>query len=336
LRFPSALRKLRGYFGNRVIRTSIATLAAIGTGMLLQVPNPLSAGILAILGVESTRWRGLRIVFARFSASVVGLLLASALFVVIGFHIWVLSIYVLLAFPLLARFGLKEGIITGAVVVFHLYAKEQVSVATLVGELELLIIGLGWATIFNLIYMPEENKELLLLRAVTEESFSAIFEEMALNLRNPEKVWDGEELLRAEEAIGRGIKISKRARENRLIPQDEPWQLYFHMRREQLDSIQLMMESVALVSRKVPQADQIAALFDRLAHDVKSEFYEGETENELQRLENSFRIMPLPMSRDEFETRAALLQLSRELKRCLAIAERSKTPKESSSSVVIQ
>ncbi|MDB4868915.1 MAG: aromatic acid exporter family protein [Cohnella sp.] len=336
MRFPNALRKLRGYFGNRVIRTSVATLAAIGTGMLLQVPNPLSAGILAILGVESTRWRGLRIVFARFSASVVGLLLASALFVIIGFHIWVLSIYVLLAFPLLARFGLKEGIITGAVVVFHLYAKEQVSVATLVGELELLIIGLGWATIFNLIYMPEENKELLLLRAVTEESFSAIFEEMALNLRNPEKVWDGEELLRVEEAIGRGIEISKRARENRLIPQDEPWQLYFHMRREQLDSIQLMMESVALVSRKVPQADRIAALFDRLAQDVKSEFYEGETEKELQRLENSFRIMPLPMSRDEFETRAALLQLSRELKRCLAIAERSKTPKESSSSAVIQ
>jgi uncharacterized membrane protein YgaE (UPF0421/DUF939 family) len=336
VRFPNALRKLRGYFGNRVIRTSVATLAAIGTGMLLQVPNPLSAGILAILGVESTRWRGLRIVFARFSASVVGLLLASALFVIIGFHIWVLSIYVLLAFPLLARFGLKEGIITGAVVVFHLYAKEQVSVATLVGELELLIIGLGWATIFNLIYMPEENKELLLLRAVTEESFSAIFEEMALNLRNPEKVWDGEELLRVEEAIGRGIEISKRARENRLIPQDEPWQLYFHMRREQLDSIQLMMESVALVSRKVPQADRIAALFDRLAQDVKSEFYEGETEKELQRLENSFRIMPLPMSRDEFETRAALLQLSRELKRCLAIAERSKTPKESSSSAVIQ
>jgi uncharacterized membrane protein YgaE (UPF0421/DUF939 family) len=336
VRYRELWQGVRGYFGYRVVKTSVATLAAIVTGILLQVPNPLSAGLLAILGVETTRWRGLRIVFARFAASVVGLLLASALFGMIGFHIWVLSLYILIAFPLLARFGLKQGIITGCVVVFHLYAKQQVSVSALIGELELLVIGLGWATIFNLIYMPEENKKLIRLRVLTEESLSAIFAAMAGSLRNPESVWSGEELLQAEHAIERGIAVSARARENRLIPQDEPWQLYFHMRREQLDSIELMMESAALIWRKVPQADQIAALFDRLAEDVKSEFYEGETERELLRLEHSFRSLPLPLTRDEFETRAALLQLSRELKRCLSIAQRSKKRNTSSVPALIQ
>ncbi|TJY44593.1 aromatic acid exporter family protein [Cohnella pontilimi] len=329
-------RWLRGYFGFRVVKTSVAALAAIATAILLQVPNPLSAGLLGILGVETTRQRGLRIVFARFSASVVGLLVASALFLLIGFHIWVLSLYILLAFPLLARFGLKDGIITGSVVVFHLYAKQEVSADALIGELELLVIGLGWATILNLSYMPEESKKLGKLRDMTEDSLSAIFTHVAASLRNPETVWSGVELLQAEDAIEQGIAVSARARENRFIPQSEPWQLYFHMRRDQLDSVKLMMESAAFVSRKVPQADQIAALFDRLAVDVKSEFYEGETERELLRLENSFPNMPLPLTRDEFETRAALLQLSRELKRCLSIARRAKRRKASSEPAVIQ
>jgi uncharacterized membrane protein YgaE (UPF0421/DUF939 family) len=328
-------RRIRAYFGFRVIKTAAAALAAIFTATLLEVVNPLSAGLLAILGVETTRWRGLRIVFARFAASVLGLLLAMALFWVIGFHIWVLSVYILIAFPMLSRFGLKEGIITGSVIVFHLYAKQEISLGALIGELQLLIIGLGWATVFNLFYMPKQHHKLTALRDLTEESLSAIFRGMARHLRAPETVWAGEELIAAEDAIEQGIAMAVRAHENRLIPQDEPWQLYFHMRRDQLDSAKLMMQSVAFASSKVPQAELIAHLFDRLSLDVKSQFYEGETERMLDKLENSFRNMPLPATRDEFETRAALLQLSRELRRCLAIARRSKTPKSSSESAII-
>ena len=322
--------------GFRVIKTAVATLTAIYTAYLLGLANPLGAGLLAILGVETTRWRGLRTVFARFAASVLGLALASALFVAVGFHIWVLSIYILVAYPILARIGLKDGIVTGSVVVFHLFAAGEVSGATLGAELGLLVIGLGWATVFNLAYMPREGGTLERLRAETEDGFSGIFRQLAAHLRNPDAVWDGEELLRATRAIEQGIETAGRARENRLVPQNEPWLLYFHMRRGQLDSIQLMMESVAFVSRRVPQADLIAALFERLTEDVKSEFYEGETERMLTELEGGFRAMPLPASRDEFETRSALFHLSRELRRYLSIASRRKKRKSPSAGAVIQ
>lgn len=321
---------LKGLFGFRVVKTALATLAAIATAAVVGAENPLSAGILAILGVETTRWRGLRIVFARFAASVLGLLLAMGLFGLVGFHVWALSLYVLIAFPLQGRFGLKDGIVTGSVVVFHLFARQEISLRAFGDELLLLVIGLGWATALNLAYMPKEGGKLARLRTVAEDSLSAIFKGLASFLRNPETVWSGEELLAAEDAIAQGIALAERARENRLIPQDEPWQLYFVMRREQLDSVKLMMESVAFVSRRVPQAGMIATLFDRLSRDVKSEYYEGETERMLDELESGFRAMPLPASRDEFETRAALLQLSRELRRCLNIAKRSKKPKSSS------
>ncbi|MFD0670288.1 aromatic acid exporter family protein [Cohnella sp. GCM10027633] len=322
--------------GFRVIKTAVATLTAIYTAYLLGLDNPLGAGLLAILGVETTRWRGLRTVFARFMASVFGLFLASVLFETIGFYIWVLSIYIVLAYPILSRVGLKDGIITGSVVVFHLFASGEVSGHTIGAELLLLTIGFGWATVFNLVYMPKEKKTLERLRAKAEEAFSGIFRELAAHLRDPDKVWDGEEMLQAGQAIDEGIEVAGRARENRLVPQDEPWLLYFHMRRGQLDSIQLMMESVAFVSRRVPQAELIAALFDRLTEDVKSEFYEGETERRLGDLEGSFRGMPLPASREEFEMRSSLFHLSRELRRYLSIASREKKRKSPSAGTVIQ
>jgi len=322
--------------GFRVIKTAVAALTAIYAAILLQVENPLSAGILAIMGVDTTRWRGLRTVFARFGASLVGLVVASLLFYFCGFQIWVLSVYILIAFPLIARFGFKEGVVTGAVVVFHLFSSGEVSAKTIGNEVLLLLIGLGWATFFNLVYMPRESKTLEALRRTTEEGFAAVFGELARFLRDPSTVWSGDEMLKAEAAIEEGIVVAKRTRENRLIPQTEPWLLYFHMRRQQLDSIQLMMESVALASQRVPQALDIARLFDGLAEDVRSEYYEGKTELRLDKLESEFRSMPLPATRDEFETRAALFQLCRELRRFLSIAKREKKRRSSSTRQVIE
>jgi len=322
--------------GFRVIKTAAATLAAIYTALLFGVENPLSAGLLAILGVETTRWRGINVVIARFSASLLSLGLASLLFGVFGFRIWVLAFYILLAFPLLGRSGLKDGIVTGAVVVFHLFARGEVTWHAIAAELVLLVIGLGWATLFNLIYMPKENKALTELRHSTEHAFSEVFRHLAEHLRDPDSVWDGDEILRAESAIEEGIALSKRARENRLIPQDEPWQLYFQMRRQQFESIQLMMECIALVSRHVPQAELIAVLFDRLKQDVRSEYYEGETERMLTELERGFRGMPLPKTRDEFEIRSALYHLARELRRFLSVAGRMKKRKSTSAQAIIQ
>ncbi|WP_373231546.1 aromatic acid exporter family protein [Cohnella sp.] len=322
--------------GFRVIKTAVATLAAIYTAYLIGVDNPLSAGLLAILGVETTRWKGIRIVFTRFMASVLGLLMASILFQFIGFHIWVLAVYILIAYPILARTGLKDGIITGSVIVFHLFARGEVTLDVIMTELQLLAIGLGWATVLNLIYMPKESKTLAALRNRTEQGFSDIFLRLAQHLRNPDSLWDGKEVLETEAVIENGIEVANRARENRLIPQDEPWQLYYQMRQQQLESIQLMMESIAFVSKHVPQAEHIALLFDRLTEDVKSDYYEGETERMLIELEASFRGMPLPATRDEFEIRSSLFQLLRELRRYLAIASREKKRKATSAKAVIQ
>ncbi|GMK41521.1 hypothetical protein PCCS19_45780 [Paenibacillus sp. CCS19] len=310
--------------GIRVVKTALAALAAIYTAAYLELSPPLSAGILAILGVEVTRMRGVQLPFVRFVASVLGLFFASILFETLGFHIWVVAIFIMLTFPILSRFHLKDGIVTSSVIVFHVFGAGEVTTTLIGNEIMLLITGLGWATVINLIYMPTEEKRLLRLRADTEQAFAGIFIHMAMTLRNPAHVWDGQELLDVHNAIRMGAARATVGRENRFGRGENYWEVYFRMRKEQLDSIQHMLVLLAFVYESVPQGEQIAEVLEGLVDDVKSDVYVGEAERRLARLREDFRAMELPKTRQEFEVRASLLELCRELDRYLIAAKQMK------------
>src|SRR5690606_19255228 len=106
--------------GIRVIKTAVAAIIAIYVGGYFQLEYALSAGILAILGVEVTRMKGITTVITRFVASVLGLVFASIIFVCLGFHYWTVAVFIITSFPVMARFQLKDGIVTSCVIVFHL------------------------------------------------------------------------------------------------------------------------------------------------------------------------------------------------------------------------
>ncbi|BBH19767.1 hypothetical protein Back11_11120 [Paenibacillus baekrokdamisoli] len=323
--------------GIRVIKTAVAALAALYIAHYLGLQPPLAAGLLAILGVEVTRMRGLKSAFVRFIASVLGLFFASLLFMLLGFHLWTISIFILVTFPILSRFYLKDGVVTSSVIVFHIYAREEVTAALIGNEILLLLTGLGCATIINLLYMPKEEKRLTELRRQTEEKFSVIFSYMAQTLRTPTIVWNGQELLEASKVIEEGRRRSELSRENRIWGQDDEywryWPTYFDMRQQQFESIGQMLVQLAFVYETLPQGELVAELFDHLADDVKSDVYEGAVEQSLTELKERFRSMPLPVTREEFEIRAAILRLMHDLLRYLEIAKRWKKQKDSRKAV---
>ena len=306
--------------GIRVIKTAIAAVIAIYIALSLNLTFPLSAGLLAILGVDVTRKRSLQSAFVRIVSSVVGLLFAIFVFDVLGFHVWAIALYICIAYPVLAKWNLKDGIISSSVIVFHVFTEETLAPSMILNELYLLLVGLGSATVVNLIYMPSWEKDIRAEKERTEEAISAVFREIAMHLRDPGREWDGRELLDAEDAIERGSELAARASENALFQGEEGWRTYFLMRDRQLEAIRRMLVLIARVYADLPYGRMTAELFDGLSRDVKSEYYAGNVEKRLAELEGTFRAMPLPATREEFETRSALLQLLFDLKHYLSIA----------------
>ncbi|MBY9082014.1 aromatic acid exporter family protein [Paenibacillus sp. HN-1] len=312
--------------GFRIIKTAAATLLSVLLAAAVHIPNAQSAGLLAILGVEVTRKRSLRTITARFIASLVGLLIGCALFAIFGFEYWVLGLFVLLGFPLIVRSGFKEGIVTSSVIVFRVFGQAELNFGIILQQVELLIIGLGSAGLCNLIYMPKSDQMMYGIRKEVDGMFSVIFRQFAKSLRDPQYVWDGKELIQAGSTIQRGLTAAAREMENSVIHPDEAWNVYFYMRKEQLESIQNMLQLLSQVYQHLPHGKMVAELFEQLSQDVLNEGYTGRTEGLLTELEESFKEMTLPSSREEFEVRSAILQLCRELALYLKIAKQYKAP----------
>lgn len=310
--------------GIRFIKTAAAVYVSILAAKLLHLDYALSAGLIAVLGIDATLKRSLNTILVRVAASLSGLLIASVIFLLLGFHLWTIPVFVLIVYPLQARFKLSEGIVLSSVLVFHMVDKQAVTWGNLANEVALLLIGMGMASIVNLLYRPRTDAELEGAKQRVNELFSAIFIHMADHLRDPATVWDGSELLEAPEAIKEGLELSRRAAENKLFQSQDQWTPYFEMRRQHFDSIQRMIDLLAQVFQTLPHGEAVAGLFDSLSEGVKSDYYAGEVEVSLLRLETEFKAMPLPSTRAEFEMRSALLQLCLELKTYLAMSRKGK------------
>lgn len=313
--------------GLRIVKTVVAVFLAVSLAKALGLHYAMSAGLLAILGIEVTLKKSLRTVTIRILASIVGLFFASLIFYFFGWHTWTVALFLLILYPLLAKAKLHEGgVVTSCVVVFHLVDMRSIALVNIMNEIQLLLIGLGIASFINFLYTPNAERKLLYWRNRTEELFSAIFRHIADHLLDPSTVWDGAELLAAPEAIKGGEEEAVHAAENKLFQSLTSWTLYFVMRRQQLDSIQRMLDLVSQVYESLPHGEKVAQLFIGLSEDVKSEYYASNVEAGLQSLEREFKQMPLPVTREEFEMRSALLQLCRELENYLSIAKKVKKP----------
>ncbi|MBP1995493.1 aromatic acid exporter family protein [Paenibacillus eucommiae] len=318
--------------GFRVVKTAIAVVISIYIAQFLGLIAPLSAGLLAIIGVEVTKKKGIRSALQRIAASVLCLLFGSLMFVLFGFHIWLIGVFVLIVFPLLHRMRISEGAVTGSVVMFHIYAGGSVTFAGIWNEVLLLIVGLGTAILINIAYMPKAEKKILAHKLEVEQFFSGIFLQIAAHLRDNSMVWDGKEILDASAAVDNGSELARKSLDNTLIFGGETyWRVYFYMRGEQLESITRMAALVAQIYSTLPQGASIASIFEGLSADVKEEYYTGRTEEVLLAMEQQFKQMPLPQTREEFEVRSAMLQLNLELKHYLSIAKKQKKQKPENS-----
>jgi uncharacterized membrane protein YgaE (UPF0421/DUF939 family) len=196
----------------------------------------------------------------------------------------------------------------------------------LLTQVELLIIGLGSAMLVNLVYMPNSEGAMMEIRRKVDGLFSVIFHHFSLTLRDPEHIWDGKELIEANRQIERGIEEAKRASENQMIHPDGSWNIYFYMRKEQMENIQSMMHQISQVYERLPHGVLTAEIFDQLSKDVIAEGYTGKSEGLLIELEDLFKEMELPTTREEFEVRSAILQLCHELEYYLNISKKYKAP----------
>lgn len=114
-------------------------------------------------------------------------------------------------------------------------------------------------------------------------------------------------------------KLASKQLENHIIRDQPIYYDYFQMREKQFMIIERMLPLVASLPFTVKQGKMIADFLEEMCNwitisEVPKDFMQKLIEMRLQ-----FQNMELPKTREEFEVRAALLQLTREIEEYLEL-----------------
>ncbi|WP_243386400.1 aromatic acid exporter family protein [Bacillus kexueae] len=309
--------------GYRTIKTAVGTPIAIWIAQLLELENYVSAGIITVLCIQITKKRSLQSAWARFLACSIAMVFSSIFFEVFGYQPISIGLLLLIFIPTTVMAKAKEGIVTSTVIILHIYSANAFSIGLIVNELLLIVIGIGVALLMN-VYMPSFENKLKAYRVEIEEKFSKMFCEIINFLLNGDSDWDGKEITETAKLLEDAKTLALRNVENQVLRHEDLYYHYFKMREKQFEIIERVLPTVASISTNVEQAKIIAQFIEEL----RLHIHPGNTANKFLRklhaLSRQFQEMPLPRSREEFETRAALLHFLNEMERYLVIKSQYK------------
>ncbi|WP_027407713.1 aromatic acid exporter family protein [Anoxybacteroides tepidamans] len=304
--------------GYRTIKTAIGAAISISLAQHLGLKNFASAGIITLLCIQVTKKKSLQTAWARFVACVVAIVFSFAFFKGIAYHPLTVGLLLLFFIPTTVWMKVTEGIATSSVVILHFYAAKRFTMEMVVHELLLITIGIGVALIVNM-YMPSVENKLKEQQRIVEDLFRIIFKEIVKYLRTNESDWDGKELMLAADVLREAKMMALRNVENHFWRNEEGYYHYFRMRERQLEIIERVLPLVTSLTYTVEQRIEVADFIDQLSDAI----HPGNTADrflcQLHQMKKQAETMPLPKTREEFEERAALLHLVKELEQYLII-----------------
>lgn len=304
--------------GYRTIKTAVGTAISILIAQQVGLENFASAGILTILCIQVTKLRSFRTAWDRFLACVLAMPFSAVFFEGISYHPLVIGLMLFFFIPTIVMLKAPDGIVTSSVIILHIYMAEKITRAIFLNELGVITIGIGVALLINL-YMPSVDKKLKDYQSEIEENFKIIFCEMVRYLRTGDSNWDGKEITVSARLLSEAITLALQDVENRFLRDENMYYHYFKMRNKQFEIIERVLPIVTSITRTVKQGHMVADFLEDLSENIHAKntayIYIGKL-NEMKKI---FEEMDLPKTREEFEVRAALLQLVNEMNEYLII-----------------
>ena len=304
--------------GYRTLKTALGTAISIMIAQYFGFGNFVSAGILTILCIQVTKKRSLQASWHRFLACIIAMLFSSVFFEGIMYHPIVIGLLLLFFIPTVVMTGAKEGVVSSSVIIMHIYSAGKVTGDLLLNELGIITVGIGVALVMNL-YMPSVDNKLEEYQKEIEAHFKKIFIEIASYLRTNESTWDGRELTETAELIENAKILAFQDIENHFLRDENLYYQYFKIREKQFEIIERVLPAITSIPHQVEQGTMVAEFVEDLSKGI----HPGNTVlfylEKLLRMKAEFENMELPKTREEFETRAALLHFVNEMEQFLLL-----------------
>lgn len=305
-------------------KLAVGSSAAICLAELFQLQFAASAGSIALLTIVATKWETVRLSLLR----IVTFALASAMIwlTITMFHSeWVAyGVFIFLLVILCEWLGWKSTVSVNAVIGTHFLSAQDIGWAFIRNELYLVLLGISIALVLNLFHNNSSHKKQIEDHiSYTEEQLKSLFGKLADYLLEKPVTGDVWEEIKDLEHRLTGFGAEAHDYQNNTFVSHPQYYIdYFEMRLKQCTILHNLHYEMKKIKTMPEQAKIIADYVQYLAGFVVEH---NVPRPQIERLEELFADMkkePLPLTREEFESRAILYHILMDLEDFLYIKKR--------------
>lgn len=307
------------YIYNLAFKMSISATIALLIGNALGLQYATVGAVIAILSIQDTRKKALIISYKRIIACSMGILLSVMLYSLLGNGTLIFGLFLIVLIPLTSRLKAQEGMVPSVVLSTHFLVANNITIELIFNEVLLMIIGIGVAAIAN-IFMPSLEDKFKDDKEWIEEHYRIIINKMSKSLITHAVDIDEQKLINeVEQRLYASKETAYKIVNNHFFKSSSYYTDYINMRINQFDTIKRMRLHFQRFNIPVEQmnvmADFTLCVSENISemNDCKSLLID------LDILRSEFKKMELPKTREEFESRAQLLQFLNDMEEFLLI-----------------
>lgn len=304
------------------IKITIAAILAILVADSIRLQFSTTAGIITILSIQKTKRETLKTAGRRGVAFCIALLISFGCFWVGGFGVLSFAVY-LFAFSLVCLyFGWMEAIAMDSVLITHFMAAGSMDLEILLNEILLFIIGTGFGVLANL-HLRNKKEEFETLAAGVDVEIRGILKRMAGRLVEEDKSDYNRKCFETLDIeVERAKQSAFRNYNNQLINASYYEIAYIKMRENQIEVLRHIYESIKMVEMIPSQTKKIADLIMKIEEGYHKDNTVEFLQKELNALFEEMEKEELPSNREEFEARAVLFYIMKQLQEFLTLKEK--------------
>lgn len=301
------------------IKIALTALAAIAVAGELGLKYPATAGIITVLSIQNTKKETLRSAANRALAFVCALLLAAGAFGALGYGLPAFGVYLFLFALLCLNMGWAEAIAMDSVLITHFLTEGNMSPALLGNEAAIFLIGTGAGVLVNL-HLHRKEQEFDRLAKEVDDQIKGILHRMSQWLEKEDKSgYTAGCFEKLSESMEEAKLCAAANYNNQLIGSNTGELDYIKMREQQSVVLQGIYENIKSIYYLPSQAGQVAGLLRQIEQDFHKENTVEELQKQLEQLLQDMKKEKLPESREEFEARALLYYILKQLEEFLLL-----------------
>lgn len=311
-------------FTNKLIyvntfKITLATILAIFISEELSLQNSISAGIVAILSIAPTKKETIKTASIRFYGFVIALIIGFLCYTVMGYNLPAFCAYIGIYIFVCQKRQWYSAMAMNSVLISHFIGMGIMNRATIMNEILLFVIGVGCGILVNL-HLVKRGDYIKVMINETDERMQYALLRMSYRLLDQNlPAYTGECFKELNKSIYNAKTMAQENYMNQFGISDTYDIEYISMREQQIHILYNMYQRVCLIHTTPVTAQHVSDYLKYLSINYNKNNSIDDMLNEFQILNQEMTIMPLPKERKEFEDRAHLYTLMREIEKLLLI-----------------